>query len=109
MIRQIPIRLMSVAVILSRTAPDLKTYQYLDPRLASSEGALDRGVQVRISDTPVRPDLVRALIGRRDAQSLDRSVGLTGHWSACLVEALSVDLVLRSVQLAQCELCVTFA
>ena len=106
---QIPTRLMSVAVILSRTAPDLKMYQCLDPQLASFEGVLDQGVQVRISDTPVRPDLVRALIGRRDAQFLDRSVGLTGHWNACLVEVLSVDLVLRSVQLAQCELCVTFA
>ena len=106
---QIPTRLMSVAVILSRTAPDLKTYQCLDPRLASSEGALDREVQVRIFDTPVRPDLVRALIGQRDVQFLDLSAGPTGHWNACLVGDLSVALVLRSVQLAQCELCVTFA
>ena len=107
--RQIMTRLTSIAVILSRTAPDLRTCQYLDPQLVNSEGVLDQEVRVRISDTPVRQDLVKAHIGQRDAQFLDRSVGPTGHWNACLVEGLSAALVLRSAQLAQCELCVISA
>ena len=40
--RQIMTRLTSIAVILSRTAPDLRTCQYLDPQLVNSEGVLDR-------------------------------------------------------------------